>query len=250
MNIINLDSPTVINHAQLGFTESVILHGEERHHVDRHDISMLMHEIPIFLFAPQSMPECNRGNSENPATEWLGFYQHKANIMGITAPAIGLCPERIQTLARNNDELNYLLTKVIIHEFAHAKMHIHPSAVYQPKDEFYEWMEEPMANYITLDYFENFERSMQRTPKPMCVNKQATASLQYVRNFIAMQPENYKLGLDFHKNRLWYWWIWANQKEDIQKRTNEKQAWLNYVKSNAGNTEEEKLNRLFEALHE
>jgi hypothetical protein len=27
---------------------------------------------------------------------------------------------------------------------------------YYPIDEFYKWMEEPMANFITLEYFEKY----------------------------------------------------------------------------------------------
>lgn len=211
-----------------------------------------METIPVFLLNESSMPEDEEleQNSIRPATERLGFYQHAANILNIKTPAIGLCPERLIQCSGNEEELMLLTAKVIIHEFAHAKMRLHPAANYGPVDNFYRWMEEPMANLITLECFAQFEHGHhRRCGRPLAHVSTAQDPLDYVRDFINGQPDNYRLALDLYDHRVRYWWIWRNDKEGFAKRTPEKQAWLDYVTKFVGKCEPTQLKRLFEALH-
>lgn len=250
MKIINLDSKFEISNAQISFAESVIISGEDEH-VKYDSISILMNEIPIFLLSPDSMPKEEKGHSKKPSSEWLGFYQHSYRIMGIDTPIIGLCPERIIGCVSNDDELIILIAKVLIHEFAHAKMRLHPSSNYDPIDEFYIWMEEPMANLITLKYFEYFNRGYRtrREQKQQAYATTLISPFDYVKKFISQQPDNYRLGLDLFEHRVFKWWIWRNQKGKIQTKTKEKQDWLNYVKPNVGQTNKRMLQDLFDQLH-
>ena len=142
-----------------------------------------------------------------------------------------------------------LTSKVIVHEFAHAKMRLHPSAHYTPTDQFYEWMEEPMANLIALECFSHSGHRFGREDRQIAHVTTLLNPFDYVRDFIAGQPDNYRLALDLYDHRVRYWWIWRNQKDDIQKRTNEKQDWLDYVTTHVGNADEPTLRQLFEALH-
>jgi len=253
MKIININSKYEITKAQQSFAEEIIYFGEFGEH-DRFEddsISILMEQIPIFLLAPENMPDEVEERSEKPATEYLGFYQHSYSIYGAEMPIIGLCPERIIKEVKNDEELTILIAIVIIHEFAHAKMKMCINANYQPIDEFYKWMEEPMANLITLIYFQHAERSYRHwyhRPQQLLLSTKYQTPIDYVKDFISMQPRNYRLGLELFQHRIWHWWKWRNCKAQIQKKTKEKQDWLDYVKNNVGHTTGTKLESLYEAL--
>ncbi len=250
MKIININSQYEITKAQQSFAEEIINFGEYIVK-DDYSISRLMEQIPIFLLAPENMPEDGDERSEKPSTEYLGFYQDSFSIHGAKIPIICLCPERIIEQVNDDEELTILIAKVIIHEFAHALMNMYPMANYQPIDEFYKWMEEPMANLITLQYFNVAAiRSYQHYRiKSLLPSTTYSNPIEYVKKFISMQPSNYRLGLDLFEHRIHYWWIWRNRKKLIQKKTIEKQNWLNYVKKNVGKTTKASLESLFEALH-
>ena len=245
MIVINLNSRFELTRAQIGFTESVILCGEDQPIREDDSIYNLMNDIPIFLVDRKTQEEYANGDH-------LGFYQHSSNILGVPTPVIGLCVEKIIDEVKTEEELIFLIAKVIIHEFAHAKMKLHPSAIYQPIDEFYKWMEEPMANLITLEYFKKYDQG--------CLHKRYNAGgfahvtfvknpFDFVKFFISKQPDNYRLGLDLFEHRVWQWWIWRNSKNDMQKKATEKNNWLKYVKANVGKTDRVILNKLFEDLY-
>ena len=266
MKIINLDSKYDLSPDQVHYAYSVALNGNDSHPIDGESIVHLMDEIPIYLLQPDSMPlalpcshwrshevpdstpEQSGLESEKPSTEWLGFYQHRSSIHGVDTPSIGICPERIIGCATTEWELMVLIAKVIIHEFAHAQMRLRPSSDYSPIDEFFEWMEEPIANLITLHHFKNSSRTYHRRNKnPIAHVDTNLKPLDYVRDFISRQPDNYRLGLDLFKHHIPWWW-WAARKEQFQTRTNEKNAWLRYVKANVGKTDPVILRQLFEDL--
>lgn len=249
MKIININSQREITKAQQSFAEEIITFGEDEPIKKDDSISRLMERIPIFLLAEKNMPEDFDENSKKPPTEYLGFYQHSFPILEAEIPIICLCPERIIAQVENDEEFTILIAKVIIHEFAHAKMRMHPKANYQPIDEFYKWMEEPMANLITLQYFKTAEISYRHRRIQPLPSTTYSKPFDYVKNFISMQPANYRLGLDLFEHKLWYWQIWRNRKQDIQQRTVEKQKWLDYVKRKVGNTDKATLESLFEALY-
>lgn len=250
MKIINLDSRYDLSAAQVNFAQAVATACDDQSSDD--NIASLMEAIPVFLLNESSMPgyEEQEQHSARPATEHLGFYQHDASLLNIRRPAIGICPERIIQQAANEEELMLLTAKVLAHEFAHAKMRLHPASSYGPVDTFYRWMEEPMANLLTLECFDQFRHGHRRgAGRPLAHVSTTQDPIDYVRDFIGGQPDNYRLALDLYDHRVRYWWIWRNQKEDFAKRTAEKQAWLDYVTKHVGNTEESQLQHLFEALH-
>jgi hypothetical protein len=249
MKIINLDSKYDLSPAQVHYAYSVALNGNDSHPKENDSIVHLMDEIPIYLLGPDSMPEFGKFKGEKPSTEWLGFYQHQSSIHGVYTPSIGLCPERIAECVETEWELMVLIAKVIIHEFAHAQMRRRGMSNYSPIDEFFEWMEEPIANLITLHHFKNSSRAYYHGWNENQVAHVETdlKPLDYVQDFISRQPDNYRLGLDLYEH-LFYWRFWASKKEQFQKRTNEKNAWLRYVKANVGKTDSVILNQLFDDL--
>jgi len=278
MKIINLDSKIELTPAQVSFAESVII-GGERHTYPIHysNVSIIMNQIPIFLLAPESMPDENsivdgwvdvrENHSENdekefkhelkPSTEWLGFYSHSNRIMGIETPSIGLCPERIIKCINTDEELCIAIAKVLIHEFAHAAMKDHPNANYTPRDEFYHWMEESMANVLTLEYFHRYNMEFRGRYHSKFEDKSARlreattiiTPFNFVKTFISQQPPNYLLGLDLFQYGFYDWKMWSRLKSNIQHKTNEKKEWLDYVKANVGYADPAILKQLFEALY-
>jgi len=242
MKIINLDSKYELTKAQISFAESVIICGEDEPRMRDDSISILMNEIPIFLVSPKTQKEFANGDR-------LGFYQHSARILISNIPIIGLCVEEIINCVNNEEELTILIAKVLIHEFAHAKMRLHPKADYGGRDEFYQWMEESHANLITLFYFRNYEYCIRHRRKEFAYATKINSPFQYVKDFIATQPDNYRFALDLFEHRLDRWVSWRNFKSDFAKNTPEKADWLDYVKNNVGNTDRATLERLFDALH-
>jgi hypothetical protein len=224
-------------------------------------INMLIDQIPVFLFSSASMPslysiyedkffeeksydnpELEYKGEEKPSSEWLGFYRNKEIISGVTTPIIGLCPERIMKCVNNDEELMFLIAKVIVHEFAHAQMNYHPSLPenslcdYYPKDELYKWMEESLANLITLSRFKFFEASW-TTPnvKSFASISITNNPLDFVKDFVSRQPDNYKLGLDLFNVKAWSpWYKWRDNKARISGKTLEKIAMLDYLKLHLG----------------
>lgn len=244
MKVTNLNSRFELTQTQISFTESVIIYGEDEPIHEEDSISVLMNEIPVFLVDIKTQKEYGNG-------DLLGFYQHSTIILGVETPVIGLCLEEIINVAKTDEELIILIAKVLIHEFAHAKMKLHPSANYYPIDEFYIWMEEPMANAITLEYFSNYNRgSIHRNSrgKHFAHIETKTDPFVFVKDFISKQPDNYRLGLDLFEHRVFQWWIWRRQKDRIQKKNKEKKDWLDYVKANVGMTDKATLDKLFEEL--
>ncbi len=245
MKIINLDSKYVPTQAQLSFAENVIEFGEHEPMRSEDSLAVLANEIPIFLVSTNGMERFE-------GSDLWGFYCHEFPVGTSRIPAIGLCLERMIGSCKTEEELTILFAKVLIHELAHAKMTMHPGADYGPPDEFYEWMEEPMANLIVLEAFRDFERGYRRFSwrrHEVSPFSMLNSPMSQVRRFIEMQPDNYRLGLDFFDSRLRYWWIWRNNKDDIRSKSAEKQAWLDYVQANVGRASEDELDRLFEALH-
>ena len=251
MKVININSEYELTHAQMSFFQSVIDSVEENSYSED-SINILMNEIRILLV--------NRGVQEEQSDgDPLGFYQHSCPILGVKKPVIGLCLEKIIDSVEDDQELIILIAKVLIHEFAHAKMKLRGS-VYHPIDKFYKWMEEPLANKITLEYFRIYsdedEFQLHRRfypyrgktvikPSTKIVSKSA---FDFVKEFIKTQDKHYQLGLDLFESEAGCPWTWSIYKSRIQKKTKEKQDWLDYVEPNLGNTDKETLENLFDQL--
>jgi hypothetical protein len=283
MNIINIDSAYDLSPAHVGLVGSVLsrpVYGSDV------AIYTLTQRVPIVLLSPASMPDPegstrgrfkwpepaqktdrkppkndepygrDRENGGVPGSEWLGFYSSNFPIIGRHIPAIGLCPERLMGLAENEDELVIFIAKVLVHEFAHALMDPGEGYDYPNKDDFYVWMEESMANLITLQFFGDLGHH--RLPPrlagaPRAQRKFAHAIaevdvLSTVRTFIQQQPPPYRLALDLEREGVRSWQKWRDKKTVIAGRTAEKQAWMHYVTTHVGTAREADLTPLYNAL--
>jgi hypothetical protein len=286
MNIVNVDSAYDLSAHHLGFARTVLSYFEGGDRYDGMNMDLIS-DIPIFLFAPSSMPhhdvlnrgvdpwvwEKQRAGSETgewredgmPPTERLGFYDPSFTIPpNKSIPIIGLCPERMMRIAKTEDELVLIIAKVLVHEFAHACMDPGRTRDYPHKDEFYVWMEESMANLMTLDCFEDYERSRHRgyrrmryafdrdMPRGLRVAHaiQPMDALEYVKAFIDRQPAPYRLAIDLFGTQgiRSYMHRWSFNKAFIAGKTAEKQAWLDHVTTHVGAVQIAELKPLYDAL--
>ncbi len=243
MKIINLDSKYVPTPAQLSFAENVIEFGEHEPMRSEDSLAVLASEIPIFLLSAKGMDKTDRVGASSSMDFW-GFYCHELPIGTSRKPAIGLCLERMIGSCKTEEELTILFAKVLIHELAHAKMTMHPGADYGPPDEFYAWMEEPMANLIVLETFDCYQRCHQHSAsrRDSAPPFSTIASpLAQVRLFMEMQPDNYRLGIDLFDTglRKAWWNIWRRYKSQFSDES--KYKWIEYTKANVGKADKGKL---------
>jgi hypothetical protein len=273
MNIININSTMTLTPAQISFIQSILIHGEDDHWAED-DFIHLTQEIPIFLLAAHSMPNItsighNRYDEKRnayttdlpkfpldrkPPMEYLGFFDSGYPLLGHPKPIIALCPERIASCVQNDDELLMLTAVVVIHELAHAKIWMDGESHYQPaEDTFSHWMEESMANAMTLRVIKRFDRRHERWARGMGTRPLANTLQrhvgEYAENFMRMQPDPYRLGAEL-PNRLVsrFWYRWARDKGQLENKTEEKENWLNYVTMHLGNLDSQRLEELYNAI--
>ena len=159
--------------------------------------------LPVFLLSDSSMKELDDSSepviqedeemakdNQQPSTEVLAVYLSRIKLgFGTEVPAIYLCPERIYEVALSfkksynkkfEEPFSILTAKVLIHEFAHVFMDpgwINISGLKTDQKLVYKWIEESLANWITLTVFNGNEE------------------FDIVRNFISQQPPNYRLAV-------------------------------------------------------
>jgi hypothetical protein len=234
MKITNLNSKFDLTPAQISFFESVALNGKSNRMVER-PISYYLDKIPVFLTDIPTIDQL-KGNEPDPFEnidtgtvyeknynpDALGLYINEGEVLGVKSPCIVLCVEKIVNWAESEEELIVLIAKVLIHEFAHAVMADEFQAEKnQSRDTFYVLLEESMANQMTLEYFESFEKDIQRNK--MLSERPAYAttiknSYEIVKNFVFQQPAQYRLGLFFHTlNCGFHWNSWMKNKSTWQK---------------------------------
>ena len=263
MNIININSTIDISHSQKSFIEEVLFCGDDHHMIEEDFFYWLSKEIPIFLLNEDSMKK-NELESEykyelnpetKPHTEWLGFYGRDSSGLFEHTPRIAICPERIATCVQDDEEFMFLLAKVIVHEFTHAKMDYRDENIkYRKKDEFWHWMEESMANQLTLKVFREFTHGYQhRRYRKGSVFKHTSWEsklFNFIVDFVKKQPPAYALGFELFDKRIRQWWIWPHYKDELggQKRINEKTKWLSYMKNNYKNIDEKTSETLYDDL--
>ena len=171
----------------------------------------LMKSISILLVDPQNMPE-SPIKGEYP-TESLGCY-FSFGQFNYPQPAIFLCPVRIEEAARNKYiDKKVLYAKVLIHELAHAIMD--PTNIFENgtlKSKVSEqklvsdadvFMEESLANMITLQYFE--------AAKSIIGEK----DFEQMKSFMEKQPEAYKFGITQYEKLHTDWREWRNNKSQM-----------------------------------
>ena len=167
--------------------------------------------IHVYLKEPKEMPKPPI-SGEYP-TELLGCYFSSQE--NSPAPVIYLCPEEIEKAARNkNIDKKVLYAKVLIHELAHAIMdstnELEGENLKSKKDNELKtkcdadvFMEESLANMITLQYFE--------AAKSIIGEK----DFEQVKSFMEKQPEAYKFGITQYKKLHTDWREWRNNKSKI-----------------------------------
>lgn len=208
-------------------------------------------------------------------TEALGIYYSNYSTIGVNfkQPAIFLNLEKISEITKDHNEFLYLTTKVLIHEICHYILD--EEVYYKPRDEFYFWMEESMANCLTLNiiynvfniniygdyddyyFYHKYERDFIYYLGKHNIN-QFKELFDYSKEFIISQQKNYQLGyylFMFGQTRHFdFSGQWARYKEKLSNyRNKEKQEWLDYVKYDIIKDNGSKLsifyNKLFDGLH-
>ena len=138
------------------------------------NIVSLLHTIPVYL---------REKNTRDDEGDLLGIYHPDKN-----NPYIELYMQDIWDAAKANDlHYKWLLTKVLIHELAHAALDVYnlENGKYieekvKYSTEFGKWREESMANAITLRIIREADD---------------TAFYAYATEFMLHQPDRYALGV-------------------------------------------------------
>lgn len=133
-----------------------------------------------------------------PPVEYLGVYCPQWKKSGTQhEKAIFVCWERILGCAGIGHETD-LLAKVTVHEFCHAYMDIITWTGSWNKG-IYRWMEESMANVMTLLITEEYViRHPSRLPL-----------LEYFRDFMTRQPDAYASAVTMWENGIHDFDLWA-----------------------------------------
>lgn len=253
MKVINLNSKFDLTAAQIDFAESVMTNFAciDRFPDESIDFSFFIKSIPVYLLDEQTMKTWERKNereyfndfdSERPSIEWLGFYCPNCSVLGVTHPAIALCPERIEQCSSDDTELCWIVAMTLIHEFGHAFMDV---SHYGHYDEFHDWIEEPMANFITLHVAKcvcfakpSFSKyTWYVNSKYLTKNNSifdVDAFYKFVEDFIKHQPDNYRIGAYmFNKGYFDLYNVvnWSRMKSEWSGLTWQKRLWLDYWKS-------------------
>ena len=190
----------------------------------------MAHKMPIFLVSPETLdqylisnnPQKVNINGERvdfkPGKQHCSCYchpftSHKDAIIGLKQPFVLLCLERIKESAANDNEYKWLIGKHITYEFAHAQM---DQSTYRPIDDFYKWVEDPLANMICLQCFWAYDKDK---------------IFDYIKETILNEPDNQRLGWHFFKYNMTDWKSWAINKKEIKNNTERKQTYLFYVQN-------------------
>lgn len=169
--------------------------------------------IHVYLKEPKEMPEPPI-SGEYP-TESLGCYIPSSQ-ENYPYPVIYLCPENIEDAARNKKiDKKVLYAKVLIHELAHAIMD--PTNVLEgenlkskkdiepkTKSDADVFMEESLANMITLQYFKAAKSIIGEN------------DFKRVKSFMKIQPEAYKFGIEQFQRLHTDWRKWRNNKSSMK----------------------------------
>lgn len=140
--------------------------------------------------------------SPQMSTEFLGVYCHEwKRVNGYSEKAIFICWERICDCAKKGHATD-LLTKVTIHEFCHAYMDVIAGSGRSSKD-IYHWMEESMANVLTLKIIETY----------VAKHPSAIGLFKYAKGFMLRQPDAYASAVRMWENGICDYDLWAWNKD-------------------------------------
>ncbi|MBN1184075.1 MAG: hypothetical protein JXB49_17405 [Bacteroidales bacterium] len=227
LKVININSRIDLTQVDCAFIMQIINMAEQFHSWNKcwektNSLSPLLVNTPVFLLNEESMPkygydEYKEKNDNSPPTEMLGFYMRTGFYKSPELkPAVYICPEKIyKHKYKKGIGYHLLLTKIIIHEFAHAIMdYENENSKVDTSEGFYRWIEEPFANWFVLKYFESYGYG---------------DAFNKVAEFIKDQPINYRLGWNFSfsgiDENLWSRWSMIKGKVTNRK----KKRWLKFA---------------------
>ena len=181
MTIMNVDSQYDIKRCHKELLEQILLCGDRHCHdalMDRDSYWQISRHVPVFLLSDKSMRKYRKiypfleeweffeKRDFNPPTELLGFYTRSYGKPFKNTPIVVISPERIAKQVANEEEYLFLTIIVVLHEFAHARMDLNgETRRYGKVDQFYQWMEESLANWQVLEVLEDwplFDHFMRR----------------------------------------------------------------------------------------
>ena len=143
--------------------------------------AFIMNDIPIH-FGKQD--DYKNIDDIDDATSYLGLYCRSCNN---NEREIILFEDAIKSEAEGNEEyLDNLILKVIVHEYAHAIMDdiFHNENKLRKQDsKLYRYREESLANAFALKVLEKFTKS----------------GFDKIKEFVKNQPEEYRHGLDLYQ---------------------------------------------------
>ena len=176
---------------------------------------------PLANQAPAQANLLEPDNYKNP----LGLYCHNGP-MEEAGPEIFISYDKIKRVYPKKAERLTLL--VLAHELGHAIMDAERGGV----KILNEWIEEPLANLIALEYLEAAGPS--RTGRN---GLEGNTRLDDAMAFVAGQTTHYKLGLDMFLakqqgyNFDWRRWRMAKWSTSLQTQIDNINRWINYVSS-------------------
>lgn len=228
MNIINLSSSIEITPAQISFCEELCENGDNN--TEKDSYYWLLNHLHIFLvneanFVKYVQEYEDKSSGDKPSTDWLGYYTRLDCPPFSNTPIIVICPERIEKCVTNDDEFTWLFAKVMIHELSHAKLDFNNennAYVSTSEDPFYyTWMEESIANMMTLGLFDTVVDRGDWYQK-------ASA---FAKDFVTKQPPKYAFGGWLYANLSFNGLKWREVKTRPDRLLCVKKPWNDYVRS-------------------
>lgn len=143
----------------------------------------------------------------------LGIYFHTGLIQN-DGPEIWVSYEKIRNLFPAQ-QVKYITLLVLVHELAHGAMDSEQNGNYTINS----WIEEPLANLITLEYLDAVGPS----------RSSGTLRMDITKDFMSHQSVKYKLGLDMFEAKLHGydidWRRWRKTKWCMQPRIRQLLTW-------------------------
>jgi hypothetical protein len=260
MMIINVDSKFIFSKAQESYVEKIIFHSERNFSRTPHDISVILEKIPIFLTTNRDRFDyyLETVTEENPPTDYFGHYQYVKLNSGSNTPAIFIYPQKIEKVAKNEDELLDLIAMTIIYFTAIAKMEYPQSTKHLFDDEFCKMMDASFASQMVLECFENSIVGLNSFKQVSYLSSHndrpsVIKSFNFIKNYILNQPTRFRLGQTFKELRL-HSAKWTENKQTINSQVHLKNNWIQFVTKNINDFDsnhdlKEELKNKFKALY-
>ena len=212
-SVVAIGDGVGLSQSEEGDAELPYLKDNELFPYKRFFMFTLLKRIPIWLVTEDEFKSKSHVEDKN-STEYLGCYVSLSSENN-NLPLIYLCPERIMKAAEMQKMAPKILYAIVlIHELAHAIMDptnnlndfgTLSKVGQQPiKSEADNFMEESLANMITLQYFDAVKGRIDND------------DYSVVKEFMKLQPPAYKFGIAQHEHINTDWKDWRNNKSTIK----------------------------------